>query len=155
MALVPFQRSVEVLRSAGNKSMLVIALNNLGEVYADLGRLAEAEGCLLDARSVAAGAAGAAGYGEAHAVRNLGRVYLEQGRRDDAITVLRESLTMHRETGDVHSQAVALGYLGRAYQEAEDEEQARESWTRALAIYRKLGDVTEAATIEEALAAFA
>ena len=152
VALVPFQRSVDVLRDAGNKSMLVIALNNLGEVYADLGRLAEAEECLLDARSVSAGAAG---YGEAHAVRNLGRVYLEQGRRDDAIAALRESLVLHREAGDVHSQAVALRYLGRAYQEAGDQAAARESWTRALAIYRQLGDDAEAAKIEVALAALA
>jgi tetratricopeptide (TPR) repeat protein len=152
VALAPFQRSVDVLRDAGNKSMLVIALNNLGEVYADLGRLAEAEECLLDARSVSAGTAG---YGEAHAVRNLGRVYLEQGRRDDAIAALRESLVLHREAGDVHSQAVALGFLGRAHQEAGDQAVARESWTRALAIYRQLGDDAEAATIEVALAALA
>jgi DNA-binding SARP family transcriptional activator/Tfp pilus assembly protein PilF len=152
VALAPFQRSVDVLRGAGNKSMLVVALNNLGEVYADLGRLAEAEECLLDARSVSAGTAG---YGEAHAVRNLGRVYLEQGRRDDAIAALRESLILHREAGDVHSQAIALSDLGRAYQEAEDQAAARESWTRALAIYRQIGRVAEAATIEVSLAAMA
>jgi DNA-binding SARP family transcriptional activator len=152
VALAPFQRSVDVLRDAGNRSMLVVALNNLGEVYADLGRLAEAEESLLEARSVSAGAAG---YGEAHAVRNLGRVYLEQGRREDAITALRESLVLHREAGDVHSQAVALRDLGRAYQEAEDEAAARESWTRALAIYRQLGDEAQASAIEAGLAALA
>jgi DNA-binding SARP family transcriptional activator len=152
VALMPFQRSVDVLRDAGNKSMLVIALNNLGEVYADLGRLAEAEESLLDARLVSAGTAG---YGEAHAVRNLGRVYLEQGRRDDAVAALRESLVLHRKAGDVHSQAVALRYLGRAYEEAGDQAAARESWTRSLAIYRQLGDEAEAAAIEEALAALA
>src|SRR5262249_54415418 len=49
VALEHFQRSLEMLREAGRPNLLGICLNNLGEVYLELGQLDEAADCFRQA----------------------------------------------------------------------------------------------------------
>jgi DNA-binding SARP family transcriptional activator/tetratricopeptide (TPR) repeat protein len=149
-ALRPFQRALAPAREAGNPFLLVTALNNLGEVYLDLGLLDEAAECLQEAHDLSARHSV---YGQAHALHNLGRVCLERGRLDDAFTRLRESLEMHERNGDLRGQGVALNYQGRAQHVAGDLGAARRSWTSALAIFRELRMEPETLEVEAALAA--
>jgi DNA-binding SARP family transcriptional activator/tetratricopeptide (TPR) repeat protein len=148
-ALEPFQVALAAAREAGNPSLLSVALNNVGEMYLELGRLDEAVDCFRQLRDVNANLSV---YGQAYALHNLGRVYLELGRPQEAIASLREALRLHERGGDVNGKATTYRYLGRAYRAAADLASARESWTAALAIFRQVGRVEEISEIEAALA---
>jgi DNA-binding SARP family transcriptional activator/Tfp pilus assembly protein PilF len=149
-ALEPFRRSLDAAREAGNPSLLAVGLNNLGEVYLDLGRLDEAADCFGQAREASSGASI---YGQAHVLHNLGRVHLELGKPAEAIASLSEALRRHEDLGDMRGQAIALDYLGSAYQAAGNWEAARISWSRALVIFRQVGEPAEILKVETALAA--
>jgi tetratricopeptide (TPR) repeat protein len=115
----------------------------------DLGRLDEAAECFREARDIweTIGA-----YGKGHALHNLGRVYLESGRPDDAIASLNEAYRVHQAAGDLIGQALTLKYLGRARHATGGDDQARQEWTAALAIFESLKADLEVANIHAALA---
>jgi DNA-binding SARP family transcriptional activator/tetratricopeptide (TPR) repeat protein len=148
-SLEPYQVAVAAAREAGASSLLSVALNNLGEIYMELGRLDEAADCFREVRDVSASPSA---YGQAYALHNLGRVYLELGRTQEAIASLREALRLHERTGDMNGKATTHRYLGRAYRAAGELASARESWTAALAIFREVGREPEAKEVEAALA---
>jgi DNA-binding SARP family transcriptional activator/Tfp pilus assembly protein PilF len=148
-ALEPDQVALAAARAAGTPSLLSLALNNLGEVYIELGRLDEAEECFREVRDVSASSDA---YGQAYALHNLGRVYVELGRPQEAIASLREALRLHERTGDMNGEATAYRYLGRAYHAAGAFESARESWTAALEIFHQVGRESERTEMEAALA---
>jgi tetratricopeptide (TPR) repeat protein len=152
VALEHFRRSLEILREADMPHLLGICLNNLGEVYLELGQLDEAADCFRQAWKVAS-SVGA--LGQAHSLHNLGRVYLELGRPQEAVAGLRESLRLHESSGDLRGAAIAWNFLGQAHRDVGDVAAARESWQRAMAIYRQLGDKAETVAIEAAVAALA
>jgi tetratricopeptide (TPR) repeat protein len=142
-------RCLDVLREAGNASILGIGLNNHGEYCLELGRLDEAAEYFREARDIWEGIGT---YGKAYALHNLGRVYLESGRLDDAIATLNEAYRAHQASGDLSGQALALKYLGQACLAVGDKEEARKAWTRALMIFESLEAVSDAAEIRTALA---
>jgi DNA-binding SARP family transcriptional activator/tetratricopeptide (TPR) repeat protein len=148
LALEPFQAALAVAREAGRPSLLTIALNNVGEMYLELGQLEEAADCFQQARDVSVNFGV---YGQAFALHNLGRVDVELGRPQEAIASLREALRLHERSADTNGKATARRYLGRAYRAAGDFASARESWTAALAIFRQVGRVAEIAEVEAAL----
>jgi DNA-binding SARP family transcriptional activator len=140
-ALEPTRGCLELLQKLDNASFLGIGLINLGEIYLDLGRLAEAADCFEQARDVWKGIGG---YGHGHALHNLGRIYMDLGRPDDAIAELTEAVRLHREAGDLVGQGVALKYLGQAHRDCGHMAEARRSWTEARAIFDQLGEQAEA-----------
>jgi DNA-binding SARP family transcriptional activator/tetratricopeptide (TPR) repeat protein len=148
LALEPFQAALALAREAGRPSLVTIALNNVGEMYLELGQLEEAADCFQQACDVSVNFGV---YGQAFALHNLGRVYVELGRPQDAIASLREALRLHERSGDMNGKATTYRYLGRAYRAAGDFASARDSWTAALAIFRQVGRVAEIAEVEAAL----
>jgi DNA-binding SARP family transcriptional activator len=148
-ALEPTKSCLELLQKLDNASFLGIGLINLGEIYVDLGRLAEAAACFEQARDVWKGIGG---YGHGHALHNLGRIYTDLGRPDDAIAELTEALRLHRQAGDLVGQGVALKYLGQAHHACGHVAQARQSWTAARAIFDQLGEQAEADEVAASLA---
>jgi tetratricopeptide (TPR) repeat protein len=149
-ALETFQAALAAAREVvGRPSQLNIALNNVGEMYLELGRLDEAAECFRQVRDASVNRSV---YGQAFALHNLGRVYVELGRPREAITSLREALRLHERSGDMNGKGTAHRYLGRAYREAGEFASARESWTAALAIFRQVGREPEAIEVEAALA---
>jgi tetratricopeptide (TPR) repeat protein len=148
-SLEPYKVAVVAAREAGASSLLSVALNNLGEIYMELGRLDEAADCFREVRDVSASPSA---YGQAYALHNLGRVYLELGRAQEAIGSLRAALRLHERTGDMNGKATTYRYLGRAYRAVGEFASARESWTEALSIFRQVGREQEAIEVEAALA---
>jgi tetratricopeptide (TPR) repeat protein len=142
-------RCLEILREAGDASLLGTGLNNHGEYCLELGKLDEAAACFLEARDIWREISA---YGQGYALHNLGRVHLESGRIDEAIASLTEAHHFHQASGDLGGQAVALKYLGRARHAAADVDDAREAWTEALAIFQSLGLDMEVADIQSTLA---
>ncbi len=145
-AIDPYQVALAAAQEAGNRFLTTVALNNLGEVYLDLGRLDEAADCFRQTRDDSANP-----YGQAFSLHNLGRVYVELGRLPEAIASLRDALRLHERTGDMNGKATTYRYLGRAYRAAGEFALARESWEAALAIFRQVGREPEAIEVETAL----
>ena len=90
-ALEPHQAALAAAREADNPSLLTVALNNLGEVYLELGLLDEAADCFRQTRDISASLSV---HTQAYALHNLGRVYVELGRPQEAIASLTEALAI-------------------------------------------------------------
>jgi tetratricopeptide (TPR) repeat protein len=87
-------------------------------------------------------------YGENVTLNNLGFVYDNQSRWDEAITCYQESLDISRELGDRHTESRALNNLGLVYYNQGQWDKAITNYQESLDISRELGDQhTEAQAI--------
>jgi tetratricopeptide (TPR) repeat protein len=77
---------------------------------------------------------------QAQTHNDLGACYYRQGRYEQALAHLRESLTIRRELDDSTGQALSLGNLGRLYQALGRYEEALACLQESLAICQDLGD---------------
>jgi DNA-binding SARP family transcriptional activator len=149
-ALRYMRLAVDLLRPTGASSMRGIALNNLGEVYWELGDSDAAAECYAQARDIYHEVGG---HTEGHVLHNLARVHLHLGRIDDAIAALADAMEQHRLYGDLVGEATALKHLGQAYERSGDVARAQASWTAALEIFERIGEAPEAAGVAAALSA--
>ncbi len=147
-ALRSMRRAVELLRPDGATALLGVALNNLGEVYYQLGDLSRAAECYDEARDISEQIGG---HALGHALHNLGRVYLDLDRLDDASIRITEALRVHRASGDLFGEAMALRNLGWLHRKKNDIAAARSMWITAQTILQQLGEVDEAADVTAAL----
>ena len=147
-ALRYMQLAVDLLRPTGASSLRGIALNNLGEVYWELGDPDAAAECYAQARDIYHEVGR---HSEGHVLHNLARVYLHLGRTDDAIGCLTEAISQHRLYGDLVGEATTLKHLGHAHEKTGDLVQAQASWAAALAIFNQIGETMEAAEVAAAL----
>jgi tetratricopeptide (TPR) repeat protein len=76
---------------------------------------------------------------EGRILGNLGRTYYRQGQLTEAIACYEQSLVLFRETGNRHSEGLALWHLGSALAAMRDEQAARKRWHDALTIFVELG----------------
>jgi tetratricopeptide (TPR) repeat protein len=77
---------------------------------------------------------------QAQTHNDLGACYYRQGRHEQALAHLRESLTIRRALDDSTGQALSLGNLGRIYQALGRYEEALACLQESLAICQDLGD---------------
>ncbi|MGD0706089.1 MAG: BTAD domain-containing putative transcriptional regulator [Trebonia sp.] len=147
-ALRYMQLAVDLLKPTGASSLRGIALNNLGEVYWELGNPEAAAECYSQAREIFHEIGGQT---EGHALHNLARVYLHLGRVDEAIACLLDAIPQHRSYGDLVGEATALKHLGQAHEKTGDLAQARTSWAAAQSIFEQIGEKAEAAEVAAAL----
>jgi tetratricopeptide (TPR) repeat protein len=142
------RRAVELLRPMGATSLLGVAVNNLGEVYYQLGDLDSAAECYDESRSICLEIGG---YGLGHALHNLGRVYMDLSRIDEAGACFIDAVRAHRASGDLYGEARALKHLGRVCRKKDDIVEARSAWIAAQAIFEQLDEAAEAAEVTAAL----
>jgi tetratricopeptide (TPR) repeat protein len=71
---------------------------------------------------------------------NLGNVYADQGRWEEAIANYEKALEIFRALGDRHGEAQTLGNLGNVYRLQGRWEEAIANYEKALEIFRALGD---------------
>jgi tetratricopeptide (TPR) repeat protein len=149
-ALRYMRQATGLLRPMGASMQLGAAVNNLGEVYFGLGDLTAAAECYAEARDICREIGG---YGEGHALHNLGRVYIQLHRLDDAAASLDEAVRKHRAAGDLSGEAVAFKHFGQLHELTGDLAQARAAWTTAQTIFEQIGDHAQAAETAAAIAA--
>jgi tetratricopeptide (TPR) repeat protein len=77
---------------------------------------------------------------EAVTLNSIGACLTRLGRRDEARTVLNESLALSRELGQRQLEAHALATLGHVFSTAYDVRRAVECFEESLAIRRAIGD---------------
>jgi len=78
-------------------------------------------------------------HGEALALMNLGNVYTQQGRWEEAIANYEKALEIFR-VGDRHGEAQTLANLGSVYRLQGRWEEAIANYEKALETFRALGD---------------
>jgi DNA-binding SARP family transcriptional activator/tetratricopeptide (TPR) repeat protein len=147
-ALANVRRAVDLLRPLGVSSLLGVALNNLGDLYYELGDLDSAAKCFAESREMG-------GHAEGFALDGLGCVYRDLRRPDDAIASFGESVLKHRASGQLRAEARALKHLGEVRGEIGRTAAAREALTRAVEIFEQVADQPEAAETASLLASLA
>jgi tetratricopeptide (TPR) repeat protein len=76
--------------------------------------------------------------GQAYNLNGLGVVYQLQGRHDQALACLRNSIAIRRELGDPYGEAESLRDLGVVLRALDRPQEARAHWLAALAIFERL-----------------
>ena len=147
-ALANVRRAVDLLRPLGVSSLLGVALNNLGDLYYELGDLDSAAKCFAESRDMG-------GHSEGYALDGLGCVYRDLRRLDDAIASFGESVLKHRASGQLRAEARALKHLGEVRGEIGRIAAAREALTRAVEIFEQVADQPEATETASLLASLA
>jgi len=79
--------------------------------------------------------------GVAQTLHNLGNVYYQQGKWQEAIAAYEQSLQTKRELGNVHGVALTLGNLGNVYSNQGKWQEAIATYEQSLQTKRELGDV--------------
>ena len=132
-------RACDILRQAGARKELSVALGKLGHVALDLDHPDKARTLFEDSVAVAREADDPLRL--AHAVRHLGQVNQRLGRLDSAGRCYEEALDLYDRDGTAHplDHANALRPMALLREELGDPEGARLLWRRAAKLYRAAG----------------
>lgn len=93
----------------------------------------------------------AARHRTAEALHNLGNAYWEQGRWDEAVRSLEQSLELFQELGDLRAEATTRQELGRELREQSRWEPAIHHLEAALHGFEELGDKVQEASTRRSL----
>lgn len=88
-------------------------LNDLGMVYVDLGKMAQARSCFEEALRLHRQKRFM--HGVATTLVNLGKLHHQQGRVRDALELFEEALPVVRELGFLRGQVAVLNHIGAVY----------------------------------------
>ena len=86
------------------KPLAELDRKRIGEVYLGLDDLSRAADCYAEARDICREIGG---YGEGHALHNLGHVQLRLHQLDDAESSIEEAVRKHRAAGDLRGEGPA------------------------------------------------
>ncbi|MEG4489949.1 CHAT domain-containing tetratricopeptide repeat protein, partial [Microcoleus sp. D3_18_C4] len=102
-------QSLPLSRAVGNRSGEALTLNNIGNIYSDLGEKQKA----LEYYSQSLPLSRATGnrYGEATTLNNIGFVYSELGEKQKALEYYSQSLPLSRATGDRAGEATIFSNI--------------------------------------------
>jgi CHAT domain-containing protein/tetratricopeptide (TPR) repeat protein len=113
-------------------------LSNIGGVYRDQGRYAEAlemyQQALVIQREVGDRT------GEGSTLTGIGMVYDNQGRYAEALEMYYQALVIQREVGDRTGEEATLNNIGAVYADQGRYAEALEMYQQALVIQREVGD---------------
>lgn len=126
-----FRETIETAREVGDQRIEGIALGNIAQLLRDSGDLEGSERVNLQAIDHCRKIGNR--YTEGNQLTNLGTLYREMDREADAERALRESITIHQETGNLNYEVWARGHLTRLLLYGGRVEEARTERKRALA----------------------
>ncbi len=132
------RKDLAVGEDKGTKRSIALSQNNLGLVYQDSGRFAEAKQAFESALLLRQEIGDRPGI--AQTLNNLGTIHQDDGTDERAIELFDEALEVARSVGDRMRQAVILTNLGESYYRMDQAEKAIATLERAEAISATLGD---------------
>ncbi len=131
------ERALELSWAAGDRSMEIMSLGDVGYSHAKIGNYSQAIrycGQAL-ARSKAAGER----TWESSSWDSLGYVYHQLGDHRRSVTCYERSLGLARETADRFNEAGILDRLGDVHASAGDQDAARWAWMQSLRTFDAIG----------------
>jgi eukaryotic-like serine/threonine-protein kinase len=131
-------RAAQRARARGTRLLLAKAMMSEGQALFQLGKPAEAEAALREARSLYHAVGDRAG--EAVALSNLATIMGDRGRLADEIASLQQALATSQEIGDKRGMSSALNNLGIAFKDQRRYPEALDAHRQALALRREIGD---------------
>jgi len=131
-------RAAQKARARGTRLLLAKAMISLGQALFQLGKSAEAEAAVREARSLYHAVGDRAG--EALALSSLATMVGDRGRLEDEIESLRQALATSQEIGDKRGMSSALNNLGVAFKDQRRYPEALDAHLQALALRREIGD---------------
>ncbi|MFE2723350.1 tetratricopeptide repeat protein [Kitasatospora sp. NPDC059327] len=138
---------------AGNLDMLSVALQGLGRVSVEKGRLADAERWYRQSLAIDEQRGNQSGMAVAH--HQISVIAVRQGRMADAEQACRQALAIFERRGDTISTARSYHQLGLIHQEQGRFAEAEQFYLRSLAISEQLADRPSTATLYHQLATMA
>jgi tetratricopeptide (TPR) repeat protein len=132
-----YRASIDLGRTAGDRTVITGTLINFGANQHKLGRLAEATELYEQARIEARGFSPRV---EGYALANLAAVYRQLGQTSRAVDSARGAIAVAREVGDACLEAQALDDLADTYRAADDLDAALAAATSALELARAIND---------------
>ena len=143
--------TLAVAREIGDRRGEGIDLNNIGNVYAELGQSARALEYYEQALAIHRELGNR--RGEGNTLGNLGIVYADLGQYPQALEFYEQALATRRELGDRWGEGLTLSSIGNVYRNLGQYPQALTSFEQALAIMHNHEFGKRAAVIGEVTSA--
>jgi tetratricopeptide (TPR) repeat protein len=107
-------RNVKDVKKEWGRDHMLSAMTRMqaGAAHKEQGRLREAEQCFLEARRIYAENCGEESELTANMCQCLAEVYQDMGRLDEAVSMCRESVRIHRNASGKGSEALGIAYHG-------------------------------------------
>jgi DNA-binding SARP family transcriptional activator len=137
-ALTVFGHALAAARRTGDRAAEATALNEIGYVDWQQGRLQQSVDHFQQALALSRAAVDRAG--EARALGNMGLAEKELGRYAEAARHHQDALTICRGIGDRHGEAMALGNVGLVRRMQGSYQEAAGYFQQALDLFRQIGD---------------
>ncbi|MFP5264444.1 MAG: ATP-binding protein [Blastocatellia bacterium] len=129
------KQALAAAHNSNDRGAVARALNSLGIIYKEQGKLTEAEEA--HNQSLAIRLAADDRIGEGQTLMNLGLVYMSQGRTEEAERAFQQSLLIAREFGKRATEGRALNNLGIIYRNEGKWAEAEEAYNQSLIIKRE------------------
>ena len=130
-------RALRLSRAAGDQTMEIMSLNDVGYSHARLGNYGQA--IAYCGQALAGSRAAGERNWESAAWDSLGYIHYKLGDHHRAVTCYERSLDLCRELADRYNEAGTLDRLGDVHHSAGDLRAARWAWAQALRTLEELG----------------
>jgi DNA-binding SARP family transcriptional activator/tetratricopeptide (TPR) repeat protein len=130
-------RALGLSRAAGDQTLEIMSLNDVGYSHARLGNYGQA--IVYCGQALAGSRAAGERNWESAAWDSLGYIHHKLGDHQRAVTCYERSLDLCRELTDRYNEAGTLDRLGDVHHSAGDGRAARWAWTQALRTLDELG----------------
>ena len=144
-ALQTLELAITIIRMAGDRERLGVALTGLGTVYLETGQIEAAQQNLNDALEMAREQHSS--LGQASILIQLGSLLMGQGKDSEALETLMESYALTKETPATATAAVALVNASKAARNLEQYPKAEAFLIQALPLIRSLPATHEKANV--------
>ena len=131
------ERALGLSRAAGDQTLEIMSLNDVGYSHARLGNYGQA--IAYCGQALAGSRAAGERNWESAAWDSLGYIHHQLADHQRAITCYERSLDLCRELADRYNEAGTLDRLGDVHHSAGDARAARWAWTQALRLLDELG----------------
>ncbi len=135
-ALLSYRRTLAIYESIGEHRLVAMTLGNLGRPQLNIGEHARALELYERALST---------YGpddhhkRAKCMDNMGEVYREMGKHDDALSWHKRALALKESLGDKYQIAMSIANIGSVQGQTGAYADAIVSYRRAIAVFEELG----------------
>ncbi|GEM_PF-1275291 len=149
LALKHFTRSAEIMNIIGSKLGSAAALLAKGRLYADIGRLGEAQNALLSALN---------DFKDMNSLRkaaatliSLINVLLDKKELEEAYVYIEEALSISRENGFLSEEGKSVHLFARALRQEGRAPEAKAKYEETIEIFSKLGRDKEVLSVKKEL----